>query len=106
MDFELNFELDFELDFDLNILYLLDSLSVFYPLLQLIIYIGPVLSKSLPRSQALISFIGYIKSDITHSSHNARLSHIFAASEESSFIFLVGILICAILVCQDDFEHA
>ena len=24
----------------------------------------------------------------------------------SSFIFLIGVLICAILVCQDDFEHA
>ena len=60
----------------------------------------------MPRSQALISFIGSIKSDITDSSHDARLLHISAASEGSSFIFLIGILICAILVCQDDFEHA
>ena len=78
------FELDSELDFELHILYLLDSLSVFHPLLQLIIYsiikVQFFITKSRPRSQALISFIGYIKSDITHSSHNAHLLHIFAAS--------------------------
>ena len=89
---------------------ILNSLSVFHPLLQLIIYsfikVQFFISKSLPRSQALISFIGYIKSDITHSSHNAHLLYIFAESKGSSFIFLIGILICAIFVCQDDFEHA
>ena len=100
----------FRVGFRVKYFVLLDSWSVFHPHLQLIICsfikVQFFISKSLPRSQALISFIGYIKSDITHSSHNALLLHIFAASERSSFIFLIGILICAILVCQDDFEHA
>ena len=48
--------------------------------MQLIIYsfikVQFFITKSRSRSQALISFIGYIKGDITHSSHNARLLHV------------------------------
>ena len=91
-EFELEFELDFEWDFQLNILYLLDSLSVFHLLFQLIIYnfikVQFFITKSLPRSQALTSFIGYIKSDITHSSHNARLLHTYSASADEQLHIL------------------
>ena len=80
--------IEFGFEFELRLrVWILDSLSVFHPLLQLIICsfikVKLFISKSPARSQALqglISFICYIKSNITHSSHDARLLHIFAAS--------------------------